>query len=460
VTVLPTTRAAEPARPDDRHALQVRGLHEVFRVYHERPPGLKERLYRFRRSRYTRFHALEGIDLDVRRGETVALIGHNGSGKSTLLKCIAGILPADAGEVVVHGRVATLLELGAGFHEDLSGRENIYLNGAILGLARREIEASFDEIVEFAGVREFIDAPVRNYSSGMYVRLGFAIAVHVDPDILLVDEVLSVGDSVFQERSLARMRTFSERGKTVVLVSHDLGAVRSLCERTVVLHRGKVAFDGPTDEAIETYQRLMTTGELPASAEAAADRSGDLRARITSCVARVPARGVEVHATGRTPVGPVPSGAAVRLSVEVTAREDLVDRGGLAVGVHVRRPDVQQSVYETRTSWRVMYLAPPPEGSALEVVFAFEANLLTGSYLVDLLVGNAETGAIHERWAGALELQVEGPSHDMGIAPLCAEIAVHNPHGVWPEGSEPPPAADGGPAEQAWDGAAAEPGPR
>jgi ABC-type polysaccharide/polyol phosphate transport system ATPase subunit len=429
----------------ERLAISVRGLHEVFRIYHERPPGIKERMYRFRRSRYEEFHALDGIDIDVRHGETVALIGHNGSGKSTLLKCIAKILPADEGEVVVNGRVATLLELGAGFHEELSGRENVYLNGAILGLSRKEIDAAFDAIVDFAEIGKFIDSPVRNYSSGMYVRLGFAIAVHVDPDVLLVDEVLSVGDASFQEKSMARMRSFSERGKTVVLVSHDLGAVAALCERTLVLNRGKIVFDGPTEGALDLYHQLMRTGELPAAAPAGEGRVGDLRARITDLRVEIPGLGVAAPAGGG-PIGPVPTGSAARFTVQVTARDDLTGDGGLSVGLHVRRPDVPPSVYETRTSWRVTYLAPPPEGEALTVTFELGLDLLTGSYLIDFLVGNASTNALHERWSGAVELIVEAPSSEQGIAPLDARITVHNPGGVWPPESHPPPFDDGGPA--------------
>ncbi|HVL98102.1 MAG TPA: ABC transporter ATP-binding protein, partial [Egibacteraceae bacterium] len=249
------------AHAGDRLAIVVEDLHEIFRIYTERPPGIKERLYRFRRSHYHDFHALKGVSLQIRHGESVGLIGHNGSGKSTLLKCLARILPADAGRVEVSGRVSTLLELGAGFHQELSGRENVYLNGAILGLGAKEIDAAFDSIVDFAGVRDFIDQPVRNYSSGMYVRLGFAVAVHVDPDILLVDEVLSVGDAAFQERSLARMRAFNQRGKTVVMVSHDLAAITELCERTIVLDHGRLVFDGSTEEAVERYEEIVASGQ-------------------------------------------------------------------------------------------------------------------------------------------------------------------------------------------------------
>lgn len=406
-------------------AILVEDLHEVFRIYKERPPGLKERLYRFRRAEYTEFHALDGVSLRIEQGETVGLIGHNGSGKSTLLKCMARILPADQGRVETHGRVATLLELGAGFQQDLSGRENIYLNGSILGLSRKQIDAAFDAIVDFAGIRDFLDTAIRNYSSGMYVRLGFAIAVHVDPDILLVDEVLSVGDVAFQERSLARMRSFKERGKTVVLVSHDLGAVRSLCDRTVVLDRGRITFDGEVEQAITFYNRLMhTRSSLPASvAPAHADLSGDGRARIGELRFDVP---------GHDLAEPVPSGAKATLQVEAVAVDDLIGRGSLTVGIALRRADLPSPVYETRTSWQAQYVAPPPPGASLWVMFDFEFHVLTGTYLVDVLLGNAETEEVHERRLGALTVVVHGAHYEMGVAPLSAQMSIDNPDGVWP----------------------------
>jgi ABC-type polysaccharide/polyol phosphate transport system ATPase subunit len=407
-------------------AILVEYLHVVFLIYKERPPGLKERLYRFRRAEYTEFHALDGVSLRIAPGETVGLIGHNGSGKSTLLKCMARILPADHGRVQTNGRIATLLELGAGFQQDLSGRENIYLNGSILGLSRKQIDAAFDAIVDFAGIRDFLDTALRNYSSGMYVRLGFAIAVHVDPDILLVDEVLSVGDVAFQERSLARMRSFKERGKTVVLVSHDLGAVRSLCDRAVVLDHGRIVFDGEVEQAVTFYNRLMHTSATfgPAAVTPAhTDPNSDGRARIGELRFDVP---------GHDLAEPVPSGAKATLEVEVIAVDDLVGRGSLAVGIALRRPDLPSAVYETRTSWRAQYVAPPPPGASLRVMFDFEFNVLTGTYLVDVLLGNAETGEIHERRQSALTIVVHGAHYEVGIAPLSAQINIDNPDGVWP----------------------------
>jgi ABC-type polysaccharide/polyol phosphate transport system ATPase subunit len=429
-----------PPRGDDRLAIVVDDLHEVFRLYRERPPGIKERLYRFRRAHYEEFHALAGVSFSVRHGESVALIGHNGSGKSTLLKCLAGILPADQGTVAVNGRVASLLELGAGFHPDLSGRENIFLNGAILGLSRREVAAAFDQIVEFAGVRDFIDTPVRNYSSGMYVRLGFAVAVHVDPEILLVDEVLSVGDAAFQERSLGRMREFRRRGKTVVLVSHDLGSVRSLCDRTLVLDHGRIVFDGPTDDAIEYYQGVVATGQLPQPAEAEEEgRTGDFRLRTRNV--RIEAEGVD---PGRQPI---PTGTTARVVFDIDAVEDVTADGAISAGINVRRPDMPLYVYETRTSWRGTYLAPPVPGCTATLTFEVDLAVLSGEYLVDVIVGNASSNVIHDRWQGALRFGVAGPEHDFGVADLRARITIWNPDGYWPENLHAPPLERGGPRE-------------
>jgi ABC-type polysaccharide/polyol phosphate transport system ATPase subunit len=432
---------------DERLAIQVSDLHEVFRLYTDRPPGIKERLYRFRRSRFEEFHALKGVSFNVRHGESVALIGHNGSGKSTLLKCLAKILPADQGSVAVNGRVATLLELGAGFHPDLSGRENIYLNGAILGLPRKEIDAAFERITEFAGVTEFIDQPVRNYSSGMYVRLGFAIAVHVQPDILLVDEVLSVGDAYFQERSLERMRQFNQRGNTVVLVSHDLNAVQALCERTLVLHHGHLVFDGPTEDAIETYEELVhgdtDPRESPEPEEPEEEgRTGDGKVRVVD---------VRMTTPDADPLeGPLTSGTPFVLHIEIEATEDIVASGGLTAGFSLRRPDMALYVYETRTSWRGIYLAPPPEGHRATVSFELDGNVVAGEYYIDTFIGSATSKAIHDRWQGAGQLKVSGELYDFGVAQLNARVGIDNPDGVWPEDSLPPPLGEGGPRSHTW----------
>ncbi|MBF0808827.1 ABC transporter ATP-binding protein [Rothia nasimurium] len=198
-----------------------------------------------------KFNALNGVSLDIREGERVALLGYNGSGKSTLLKLISGVMHPDEGRVLTGGRIAGLIEVGAGFHPDLTGRDNVYLNAAILGMSKEQIEAKFDEIVEFSEIGNFIDTEVKFYSSGMYLRLAFAVAVHTDPEIFLVDEILAVGDEPFQKKCIAKIRDLSAEGKTLVVVSHDLDLVAKICERGVVLDHGSKQFDGPIDEAIE-----------------------------------------------------------------------------------------------------------------------------------------------------------------------------------------------------------------
>ena len=205
--------------------------------------------------------ALRDVELVVGRGETVGLVGPNGSGKSTLLKVLAGILAPTTGRVEVRGRVASLLELGAGFDGELSGRENVYLNGSILGLSRREIDRLFDEIVEFAELAPFIDMPVKQYSSGMYVRLGFAVAVHVEPDVLLVDEVLAVGDEAFAAKCLQKVGELQREGRTILFVTHSLDLVPRLCDRAVVLNHGRVVFAGDPEEGVDRLRELLGTAE-------------------------------------------------------------------------------------------------------------------------------------------------------------------------------------------------------
>ena len=224
-----------------------------FRLVHERNNSLKAAVLRGRRVVAEEFWALRDVSIDVRRGETYGLIGENGSGKSTMLKCLTRILSPDEGRVEVQGKVSALLELGAGFHPELSGRENVFLNGAILGLPQNELKKRFDEIVDFAGVAPFIDEPVKNYSSGMYVRLGFSVAINVDPDVLFVDEVLAVGDEAFQRKCNDKFNELRAAGKTIVLVSHSMSAVENLCDRVAWFSHGQLMAAGEPREVVEAY---------------------------------------------------------------------------------------------------------------------------------------------------------------------------------------------------------------
>ncbi|UCR90343.1 ABC transporter ATP-binding protein [Mycetocola spongiae] len=226
--------------------------------------SLKERVVNAGRGKKHKedFWALRDVSLEIKAGTTIGLIGHNGSGKSTLLKVIGGIIDPTSGRVMRRGRMAALLELGAGFHPDLSGRENVYLNAAILGLSREQTDERFDDILAFSGISDFIDTQVKFYSSGMYVRLAFAVAVHTDPDILLVDEVLAVGDEAFQRKCMDRIKEFQEEGRTIILVTHSLGTVVELCDSAVVLNRGEVVYTGDSRKAVAAFRDLLEERRL------------------------------------------------------------------------------------------------------------------------------------------------------------------------------------------------------
>lgn len=258
--------------------ISVNDISKTFRLYHERAYSLKERVVNRRRARYEEFWALRDVSLEVGRNETAGLIGPNGSGKSTLLKLVAGIIRPTKGRIETRGRIASLLELGAGFHPDLTGRENVYLNASILGLTRRETDQHFDDIVAFSELEPFIDTQVRHYSSGMYVRLGFAVAVHVDPEILIVDEVLAVGDEAFQRKCIDRIRRFQSEGRTIVFVTHAVEVVRNICNRAFFLHKGRLEAEGEPADVIRAY-REQIHGQAHLEARPLEER-GDLKVRI------------------------------------------------------------------------------------------------------------------------------------------------------------------------------------
>ncbi len=237
--------------------IDVKGVAKTFKIHHERHQSLKERLLHPRSGTTELFSALSDIDFTVGQGETVGIVGQNGSGKSTLLKCICGVLKPTAGEIRLRGSLAALLELGAGFQPELSGRDNVYLYGAMLGFSRRMVDVIFDDVVAFSEIEQFIDTQVKFYSSGMYVRLAFAVAVNVNPDILVVDEVLAVGDERFQAKCVERIRRFKEEGRTILLVTHNADQVRALCDRAIALEGGAMIADGPTQDSLRVFREHL-----------------------------------------------------------------------------------------------------------------------------------------------------------------------------------------------------------
>jgi lipopolysaccharide transport system ATP-binding protein len=269
-------------------AIWLTGVGKRYRLGHQQAgyslltEAITERVRRLGRpgSRRQEFWALRDIEFEVGAGERLGVIGHNGAGKSTLLKLLARVTPPTTGRIDLRGRVGALLEVGTGFNGELSGRENVFLNGAILGMRRAEIAQKFDEIVDFAGVEQFIDTPVKRYSSGMYLRLAFAVAAHLEPDVLIVDEVLAVGDLAFQEKCIGRMERVANEGRTVMFVSHNLAAVRTLCPRAILLSAGRKATEGPTDDVIQEYVRTVRS-DTATPIRDRSDRDGTGRLRFT-----------------------------------------------------------------------------------------------------------------------------------------------------------------------------------
>ena len=236
----------------------VNNVSKTFYVFMDKANSLKEKMLFWKRNKKETREVLQDVNLTIKNGEAVALIGVNGSGKSTLLKLMTKIIYPTKGEIVTNGKLTSLLELGAGFHPDFSGRENIYFNASIFGLTKKQIDERLEDIIDFSELRDFIDNPVRTYSSGMFMRLAFAVAINVDADILLVDEILSVGDQHFQEKCLNKMKDLKSQGKTMVFVTHSLGSARELCDRAVWLNKGHVQLDGDVNEVIDEYLKETT----------------------------------------------------------------------------------------------------------------------------------------------------------------------------------------------------------
>jgi homopolymeric O-antigen transport system ATP-binding protein len=269
------------------------------------------------------FWALRDVSLDVRPGEVLGLIGRNGAGKSTLLKILSRITDPTHGQVTIHGRVGSLLEVGTGFHPELTGRENIFLNGAILGMKRAEISKQFDQIVDFAEVGRFLDTPVKRYSSGMYVRLAFAVAAHLEPEVLLIDEVLAVGDAAFQRKCLGKMGDVAKRGRTVVFVSHNMAAVSTLCDRSVLLEDGQVSFIGDTEQAVQRYLQ-HSNEQSPVALADRQDRAGSGAVRLT---------GITIQSTDNPEQAYIQSGDSLRVTIRYESNRP-VKRPRFLVGIY------------------------------------------------------------------------------------------------------------------------------
>ena len=373
----------EQDAPDTGEVLiDASGVSKKFNSYQRRATSIKERLVRREQTQAEVFWALRGVSLQVRRGETVGLMGPNGSGKSTLLKVLAGILRPNEGAVAVHGRVASLLELGAGFDGELTGRENIYLNAALLGVPRHDTDRLFADIVAFSELAEFIEFPVKHYSSGMYVRLGFSVAVHIDPDILIIDEVLAVGDAAFQKKCLDRIAAFQEQGKTILFVSHSAGLVEQLCTRAVLLSHGEVVYDGRPGEAVTQLNKIL-------GVDLVESEKGEL-ATVNEMSICDPASGepVEEFECG--------SSVLVRGEIEWIERLPL----GAKLSLHLTSSAEREPVIEIDPLW---YVLRPDETGPGRTVFDWTIDELPdipGDFTLNLGVYTNETLIAHGRIGG------------------------------------------------------------
>ncbi|HEV7993052.1 MAG TPA: ABC transporter ATP-binding protein [Gemmatimonadaceae bacterium] len=342
---------------------------------------ITRQLRRLRR-RSEEFWAVRDVSFQVARGEALGIIGHNGAGKSTILKLLANITSPSAGEITISGRLSALIEVGSGFHPELSGRENVYLSGSIMGMRRREIDAKLDSIVEFAGVRQFIDTPVKRYSSGMYVRLGFAIAAHLDPEILLLDEVLAVGDAAFQAKCMQRIKELEAGGTTIVFISHDLTAVERLCQRVILMRHGQIALEGNTRDVIKEYHKATTAAGAAANAHTGpikvwpeADAPGNEVLKV---------RSVRV----RTRDGRTTGEIDIREPVGIEVEYDVTEAGHLLIpnyhfvnedGLHVF------SVQDVESEWR---RRPRPAGHYVSTAWIPGNFLSSGTLSIDVAVSS------------------------------------------------------------------------
>ncbi len=403
--------------------LSALNISKLYEIYNRPADRLKEALWFGRKKLHQDFWALREIDVSVEPGETLGIIGPNGSGKSTLLQVLAGILPPTSGWVSRSGRVAALLELGAGFNPEFSGRENVFINGELLGLSRAETRAALPSIEEFAGIGEFIDRPVKTYSSGMYVRLAFSTAIHVEPDILIVDEALAVGDAAFSSRCVRKFEQLQQRGVTTVLVSHDLGLIKQVCNRAIFLLDGRIEEEGSPSEVVNRY--VGTVLELPTTSNGAASnhkteepsstpdasaghRHGDRLAEITS---------VELHDAAGNPRRTFQAGELARLRVTALFHQSQPEP---MIGMLIRTR-TGMDVFGTNTSQEDTAPIACEAGESIETKFVFDCRLTPQEYTLTVAVQHPD-GHSHDWLDDVLTFEITAPRRPAGVADLTPKV--------------------------------------
>jgi ABC-2 type transport system ATP-binding protein len=388
-------------------AIEVRDISKRFRLYNEKHTSLKERVIHGGKMPFTPFWALRDVNVDINQGETFGILGRNGCGKSTLLKCVAGILKPTSGEIRVRGSLAAMLELGAGMQPDLSGRDNIFLNGSLLGLSRADIQKRFDDIVAFAELEDFIDNQVKFYSSGMYVRLGFAVAVNVEPDVLLVDEVLAVGDAAFQRKCLDHVKKFQREGRTIVVVSHGSDAIRQNCGRAMVMNHGQVITVDEPGEAIRVYLAdLLGLGTMAGS-------NSDGVAGNVLAIGTVRAE----HGGSGTRPHMYP-GESLTITADVDSLAS-VPNAMATIAIHDEQGEV---VFASDPDDPACAMELPTGGGLVRFYFP-DVPLLDGTYSVSVGVRSATETAIYDWKDQVTQFEVANPGRATGRVQLPLDVS-------------------------------------
>lgn len=360
------------------------------------------------------YWAVQNLTFALHPGEALGIIGPNGAGKTTILKLLSRVTRPTQGAIRVNGRLSALIELGAGFHPDLTGRENIYLNGTLLGMRRGEIQKSFDQITDFAGIGPYLDTPVKRYSSGMYARLGFAIAVHVAPDLLLVDEVLAVGDYAFQQKCYARMAELRHKGTTLIFVSHNMEAVRHVCDKGLVMYRGQNIFQGTASEAVIAYSDVIRQAARAAPQTAPTEEG--LAQRIMTFEAEI--TGVQLLDLAGNPVSTLKTGDRATVAVDVDFHQAVQQP---IFSLTIRTPD-GRLVYDTTTRWMQIETPTFSRGEQCRVLFTLHLPLLDGEYELGADVATTTFSHYYDRMERALSFYVESAGSAQGMVDLQATV--------------------------------------
>lgn len=409
-------------------AIQVRDLNKLYKLYDKPMDRLKESLGLSRKKRYKEHYALRGVSMDIRQGETVGIIGTNGSGKSTILKIITGVLNPTSGSVEVNGRISALLELGAGFNMEYNGIENIYLNGTMIGFSKEEIDAKMEGILEFADIGDYVYQPVKTYSSGMFVRLAFAVAINIDPEILIVDEALSVGDVFFQAKCYHKFEEFKKMGKTILFVSHDLSSVSKYCDRVILLNKGEKLAEGAPKEMIDIYKQVLvgqyTVAEEEHGTNLLDDEELKAKAAETLEYGTRQAMITEYYITDDKGVrtNAILKGSRFSVHMKVKFYE------GLPAPIFACSIKNALGVEITGTNSMVekSFLEPASAGAVMEAVFTQEMNLQGGEYLISLgLTGyEGDRFTVYHRLYDVMDITVISDKNTVGYFDMNSEVTV------------------------------------